>query len=140
MGISEEYERNNELNEALDFAQQSLTLSEKNDYKKGITFAYLQLSEIHGKLGNKSQQRKFKRKGNNAFEKINTTIGNDLANLNKQQLLAEEQLKKQQQAADVQIFVKHLHTLKNFWFFKGVLYPQNPNINWQWDNQKLAFL
>ena len=103
LGISEEYERNNELNDALDFAQQSLTLSEKNDYKKGITFAYLQLSEIHGKLGNKSQQRKFKRKGNNAFEKINTTIGNDLAELNKQQLLAEEQLKKQQEAAQEEL-------------------------------------
>lgn len=103
LGISEEYERNDELNEALDFAQQSLMLSEKNDYKKGITFAYLQLSEIHGKLGNKSQQRKFKRKGNNAFEKINTTIGNDLANLNRQQLLAEEQLKKQQQASQEEL-------------------------------------
>lgn len=103
LGISEEYERDNELNESLDFAQQSLALSEKNDYKKGITFAYLQLSEIHGKLGNKSQQRKFKRKGNNAFEKINTTIGNDLAELNKQQLLAEEQLKKQQQSAQEEL-------------------------------------
>ncbi len=103
LGISEEYERNNELNDALDFAQQSLALSEKNDYKKGITFAYLQLSEVHGKLGNKSQQRKFKRKGNSAFEKINTTIGNDLAELNKQQLLAEEQLKKQQEAAQEEL-------------------------------------
>lgn len=100
LAISEEYELNKEFEFALDFAQQSLVLSEKNDYKKGIAFAYFQLSDVHGKLGNKSQQRKFKRKGNSAFKTINTTIVSDIANLNKQKSVAEEQLKKQQQVAE----------------------------------------
>ncbi len=103
LGLSEEYERTNILSEALNYAEQAMEIAEKNSYKKGLTLTYMQLSEVHGKLGNKSDQKKFKKKASKLFGDVNDVLGSELVNQSKQQLLAEEQLKKQKQLAEEQL-------------------------------------
>ncbi|MFY7827572.1 MAG: adenylate/guanylate cyclase domain-containing protein [Flectobacillus sp.] len=102
LNLSKEYELDNNLNESLAHAQQALSLSEKANYKKGMAFAYLQLSLVNGKLGNKSTARKQRNKANDLLEEVNQHIGNDIVQLQKQQLLAEEELKKDQEELALQ--------------------------------------
>jgi class 3 adenylate cyclase len=102
LNLSKEYELENNLNESLIYATQALSLGEKANYKKGMAFAYLQLSLVNGKLGNKSTARKQRNKANDLLEEINQHIGNDIVQLQKQQLLAEEELKKDQEELALQ--------------------------------------
>jgi hypothetical protein len=102
LNLSKEYELENNLNESLTYANQALSLGEKANYKKGMAFAYLQLSLVNGKLGNKSTARKQRNKANDLLEEINQHIGNDIVQLQKQQLLAEEELKKDQEELALQ--------------------------------------
>jgi hypothetical protein len=102
LNLSKEYELENNLNESLIYANQALSLGEKANYKKGMAFAYLQLSLVNGKLGNKSTARKQRNKANDLLEEINQHIGNDIVQLQKQQLLAEEELKKDQEELALQ--------------------------------------